>query len=939
MVLNPKPLGVLVVLLSLVSLTLSAGAQTELPHMRSGERYPVGMFCIGIHEDESLEYATLDSIWRGTPGGFEACNIIHVYEHAWHNWPVRAVEVEQRILAPIAAFNSVTGADIGVVIGPLYGMFVDCDDEGTLEPARAQHAWLDHTFGNDQAGDMLAYVGYLVGSDYADVIAGWQLCDEAFLTGQDLAEYYKVVDLVKQIDPDRTLYTALPGKNWQPGVEDSTPNVGNRDTPRKRRWVNWNGGILVRNLDGLPVEFVYEFEDDPPETVVIDESHVAAIAGVGEPFVVDEDRYPAPDGAYDGEWYATMWEADVTILWHYGPTWTRMGSFFPKEVATVRGHIRDHGGKRQGGAWQGDWELHLDFSALKGYYGEWPYDPSEFDEYPAHTDLHRNIRRGLELNADGVWLFSWDDCATGCNPARAYWTSNELWAEAVESEFEGWDRLVLGSNAADSSMSFAWRFNVPDYSQLLSGSLGTGGGIHSDLMGTTWLRATTLGDFDGDGDDELVSAFEGLASPGEGSHVYIAQNPTSVGDATAKVLTDEFHLLGAQVDALASGDVDGDGLDELVLSWSHAGSAWVEIFKYHDGWETGQLYGMNGEHQMAVQYSYPDSVFDALAVGDFDGNGIEELVWARNRRAPSGYSAHSIGLVDGVKFDAVNSAFSAHRPLCAGDMGIQPHCGGAITAMTAADYDGDLVESLVLGISLEMPGEQLWDQVHLYDFGPDNYDILTGERQPFLYDIGDYTALYDVVNGEGSLVAIGSGDFEPDGDDESVAVLSRLPQGAFTANHLYLIEGESPTSITELPLTTPLQLVPHPITAVAAGDPVPAELQTSPGKPRHDSPMPPPTGKGDAPSAFALYRPVPNPANPVSSIRFDVPEPCKVTITVYDLAGRVVTRLVDWEFPPGRHSVSWTGVDARGNRVASGVYFLRMEAPGFEEKGKIVILK
>jgi hypothetical protein len=94
------------------------------------------------------------------------------------------------------------------------------------------------------------------------------------------------------------------------------------------------------------------------------------------------------------------------------------------------------------------------------------------------------------------------------------------------------------------------------------------------------------------------------------------------------------------------------------------------------------------------------------------------------------------------------------------------------------------------------------------------------------------------------------------------------------------------------------------------------------------------------PKSFAVYPCVPNPFNPTTAIRFDVPAGGGVvTLLVYDVAGRVVATLVDGAQAAGSRTVSWTGRDAGGAPVASGVYFYRFTAPGYSQTHKMVLLK
>ena len=80
------------------------------------------------------------------------------------------------------------------------------------------------------------------------------------------------------------------------------------------------------------------------------------------------------------------------------------------------------------------------------------------------------------------------------------------------------------------------------------------------------------------------------------------------------------------------------------------------------------------------------------------------------------------------------------------------------------------------------------------------------------------------------------------------------------------------------------------------------------------------------PGAFALEQNYPNPFNPSTSIRFAVQHAAMTDISVYDILGRKVVTLA-WELlAPGYYTVHWDGSNSFGSSVASGVYFVRMNA-------------
>lgn len=85
----------------------------------------------------------------------------------------------------------------------------------------------------------------------------------------------------------------------------------------------------------------------------------------------------------------------------------------------------------------------------------------------------------------------------------------------------------------------------------------------------------------------------------------------------------------------------------------------------------------------------------------------------------------------------------------------------------------------------------------------------------------------------------------------------------------------------------------------------------------------------------------PNPGRGGTMIRFTVgpAEDGEVRISIYDVAGRRVTQLLRQRLDPGWHSVSWTGRDEHGERVGTGVFFVRFEAGEVRETRKIVQMR
>ncbi|RKX27972.1 MAG: hypothetical protein DRP71_17860 [Verrucomicrobia bacterium] len=99
------------------------------------------------------------------------------------------------------------------------------------------------------------------------------------------------------------------------------------------------------------------------------------------------------------------------------------------------------------------------------------------------------------------------------------------------------------------------------------------------------------------------------------------------------------------------------------------------------------------------------------------------------------------------------------------------------------------------------------------------------------------------------------------------------------------------------------------------------------------------TDLDNIPLAYNLSGNYPNPFNPSTEIRFDLPEPQRVELAIYALDGRRIATLKSGQLLAGRHSVTWTGQNDAGERVASGIYFCRLKAGAFSETLKMTLVK
>jgi flagellar hook assembly protein FlgD len=76
-----------------------------------------------------------------------------------------------------------------------------------------------------------------------------------------------------------------------------------------------------------------------------------------------------------------------------------------------------------------------------------------------------------------------------------------------------------------------------------------------------------------------------------------------------------------------------------------------------------------------------------------------------------------------------------------------------------------------------------------------------------------------------------------------------------------------------------------------------------------------------------------------SVIYLSLAEKTDASVVVYDVQGKTVKTLVDGTLPAGTHTITWDGTGDAGNRMASGIYFCRVNAGGISETAKIAHLQ
>ncbi len=91
--------------------------------------------------------------------------------------------------------------------------------------------------------------------------------------------------------------------------------------------------------------------------------------------------------------------------------------------------------------------------------------------------------------------------------------------------------------------------------------------------------------------------------------------------------------------------------------------------------------------------------------------------------------------------------------------------------------------------------------------------------------------------------------------------------------------------------------------------------------------------------SYALEQNYPNPFNPETEIRFELPQPSKVVVRIYNTLGREIRTLTDREYVAGFQTIRWDSKDNNGNAVSSGIYLYQLKAGAFSQIKKMSLIR
>jgi len=362
------------------------------------------------------------------------------------------------------------------------------------------------------------------------------------------------------------------------------------------------------------------------------------------------------------------------------------------------------------------------------------------------------------------------------------------------------------------------------------------------------------------------------------TNLAISYNPGNGAIATGSIYT-----VGGSAIAVAAGDVDHDGYPDLVVGCDVPGDLFF-LRNQGDG-----------------SFSAPTSVAgggwrQAVAVVDVNGDGNPDIVAANYL-----LDVVEVYLGNGSGgFGSGATYATGHRPIsitagsfnadgapdlalaCQNTISVLLNSGsGTFPAATAYAKPG-----IWSGIAVGSADQDAWPDLFVVDGYNYSVSILNGSAA------GGFTFQARSWGVPAVPEGIAVGDLNEDGRTDIVASGSAL-YGAAGLAQILLNEGSNVTGV-----------------------------ESSPPVDRN-----------------RLSQNRPNPFNPRTEISFELARGGPATLRVFDANGRLVRTLVEGSLQTGPHRAEWDGMDSRGRKATSGVYFYRLTAPGFESAKKMLLLQ
>ena len=443
---------------------------------------------------------------------------------------------------------------------------------------------------------------------------------------------------------------------------------------------------------------------------------------------------------------------------------------------------------------------------------------------------------------------------------------------------------VYEADGTDNGFSEPWHVNINAFA--------------SDSVYGGYTENLVVEDVDGDGLDEVIFAFNGGSNPTAGYSTYSEDRFFVVGvQGDIGVLpkaVEEFVIAprdrnkdgvrgndhgGGSAMSMTVADSDGDGKHEIAFFSWNSGNMFIAEATGANTYAAPD----SGEYVRFGSSSFPgntagkdDFSFNPTAI-DMDGDGKDEIY-------VTGYYTQNLYVYADKDGDAMKIGADEVSLVARG------HRFGLTAVNSVKDHGAGYFNMSPYGVPTLFAGGNSGSELAKITLRADS-SVLGGVSS---WDV----VRYDTKAGGGfNNKPVAGVDFDRDGKGEVVLAFQAVDDGG-----TYIQIMEYSESSVKLSVERELTII--------------------------------------TPEDYKLSQNYPNPFNPTTSIQYTLPMRDKITITIYNMLGQEVVRLMDnEEKPAGTYQLTWNGMDKNGAQVSSGMYFYSMRSPHMQKTMRMTFLK